>query len=259
MAAFWAVALVAGLLLGQVSARAETAQAAGISDAQCVACHDREPQIIAQTGGLHKTAVGCQDCHTEHPPKGTNAIPQCSMCHSGKPHYELADCNTCHSEVHAPMDLTITGSVTEPCLTCHPAQGQELQANPSVHTDLACNECHTKHREIPPCMNCHAKHTEDQDFNACVSCHPVHMPLKVSYKSDTPDRYCTVCHPVPGEQLAANTTKHHDLTCVFCHRDQHKALPPCYACHGKPHPDAMLKKFQSCGDCHSTAHALEGA
>jgi hypothetical protein len=35
-------------------------------------------------------------------------------------------------------------------------------------------------------------------------------------------------------------------------------VPPCFACHSQPHSDTMLKKFPTCGECHSTAHDLKG-
>jgi hypothetical protein len=95
------------------------------------------------------------------------------------------------------------------------------------------------------------------EFKTCLSCHPVHMPLEVTYASETPSHYCTACHKKAGALLQANKTKHHDLSCVYCHQDKHKTVPPCGMCHGKPHPENMLKKFPKCGNCHSTAHDLK--
>ena len=110
------------------------------------------------------------------------------MCHSGKSHYELEQCSSCHSDTHAPLHLKIEGEVTGPCLTCHHQQGDEVTEHPSAHTDLPCNECHAAHREVPSCMECHEKHTEGMNFKACVSCHPVHMPLAVTYTEEDPLR-----------------------------------------------------------------------
>ena len=50
-----------------------------IADAQCVNCHPQQPQTVETQGGKHKTEVGCQDCHVEHPPLGDSAVPECSM------------------------------------------------------------------------------------------------------------------------------------------------------------------------------------
>jgi hypothetical protein len=230
-----------------------------MTNAQCVLCHAQQPQTIDASGAKHKTEVGCLDCHREHPPQGAEAIPECGVCHSGEPHYALEECASCHSDTHAPLELTLEGKITGPCLTCHQKQGEEVKKHPSAHTDMACNECHDKtHKNIPSCMNCHEKHTEEMDFAACVSCHPVHMPLVVTYDDKTPSGYCGGCHEEALTLLMANTTKHHDLSCVYCHKDKHKVVPPCFACHSKPHSDAMMKKFPKCGDCHSTAHDLKG-
>ncbi|MBW2109811.1 MAG: cytochrome C, partial [Deltaproteobacteria bacterium] len=128
----------------------------------------------------------------------------------------------------------------------------------SAHTDLACNECHEVHRQIPDCTKCHEKHTEDMDFKACVSCHPVHMPLVITYSQSTPNHYCAACHEEENDLLAKNKTKHHDLTCVFCHKNKHKTVPPCYACHPNIHPKGILDKFPECGQCHGTAHDIKG-
>lgn len=240
---------------GQVKT-ANSAKVPPLSDSQCGNCHPQQPATIEARGGKHKTKVGCQDCHVEHPPLGETAVPQCSMCHSGKPHYELEGCASCHSDTHAPLDFKLEGDITGPCLTCHQQQGDEVQKNPSAHTDMACTECHTAHRKVPDCMECHEKHTEDMDFKTCLACHPAHMPLVITYGPETPSHYCTACHEEAGALLQKNTTKHHDLACAFCHKNIHKTIPPCAECHGIPHPEGMLKKFPNCGDCHSTAHDL---
>lgn len=244
----------------QPAAVQQPAQPAGppaLTDGHCVHCHPVQPSTIAAKGAKHRTEVGCQDCHVEHPPAGTGAVPECSMCHSGESHYDLEACGSCHTDTHAPLDIKLEGDLVAPCLTCHGQQGQEVQAHPSAHTDLACNECHSAHRLIPECMECHEKHTQDMDFEACKTCHPVHMPLVVSYPDTTPSHYCGACHGEAVSLLQANTTKHHDLACVYCHKQKHKNVPPCQACHGEPHPARMLQKFPKCGDCHSTAHDLK--
>ncbi len=242
-------------------AKAQEAAASGVpalSNAQCVLCHPQQPQTIAVRGEKHRTEVGCLDCHVEHPPEGASAVPECGMCHSDEAHYELENCSSCHSDTHAPLDLKLEGEITGACLTCHQQQGDEVKAHPSAHTDLPCNECHASHKEIPDCTQCHEKHTEDMGFEACVSCHPVHMPLVITYGSQTPNHYCGACHEEATGLLAKNTTKHHDLLCVFCHKDKHKTVPPCFACHPTPHPKAILDKFPSCSQCHGIAHDLKG-
>jgi hypothetical protein len=230
-----------------------------LSNSDCIKCHKQQPATIDAHGGKHKTEVGCLDCHTEHPPEGKNAVPQCNVCHSGAPHYKLENCGSCHSDPHAPLDLTIEGDVKEACLTCHKKVGIQLKDHPSAHSDLACNECHTKHRLIPSCMECHEKHTDDMDLASCLVCHPVHMPLVVTYGKDIPSHYCAACHGEAAKLLKKNTTKHKDLSCVYCHRDKHKTVPTCLSCkipHGEPHPAKMLQKFPECGQCHGIAHDI---
>ena len=239
-------------------ALATKAAAANLKNSHCVVCHDQQPQTIAAHGAKHKTEVGCMDCHQEHPPEGTGAIPECSMCHSGAPHYELAQCGSCHADTHAPLDLTLEGELTGPCLTCHQQQGDEVQAHPSAHTDVACNECHAAHRQIPDCMECHEKHTEDMDFEACLSCHPVHMPTVIAFVPKTPSHYCQGCHDVAYDLLEKSTTKHHDVACAVCHEGKHMTVPPCAQCHPDQHPPAILEKFPACGQCHGIAHDLVG-
>lgn len=241
-------------------ATAGVAQASGppaLTDGHCVHCHPVQPAIIGAKGAKHKTEVGCQDCHVEHPPAGAGAVPACSMCHSDGAHYELEGCGSCHVDTHAPLEIKLEGDLVGPCLTCHQQQGNEVQAHPSAHTDLACNECHSAHRLIPECMECHEKHTPDMNFQACKTCHPVHMPLVVAYPDEIPSHYCGACHGEAVSLLQANTTKHHDLACAYCHKQKHKNVPPCQACHGSPHPARMLEKFETCGACHGTAHDLK--
>jgi len=243
------------------SATAESAQTEGpatLSNKHCSFCHPQQPETIEAEGGLHKTAVGCMDCHMEHPPQGTDAIPPCSMCHSGSPHYELEDCSGCHVNAHAPLNLKLTGSLTKPCLTCHQAQGTELEKHPSMHAELPCNECHLNHREIPSCMDCHVKHSPEMDYQACVTCHPAHMPTVVTYPQDIPSSYCAACHGEAMELLTASPTKHSELSCAYCHKDEHMAIAPCSECHPQAHPEAILNKFPTCGHCHGTAHDLKG-
>lgn len=227
-----------------------------MTNAQCILCHPQQPETIEARGGKHKTEVGCLDCHEEHPPLGTQAIPECSNCHSGESHYELKHCSSCHSDTHAPLDLKFKGDITGHCLTCHQQQGREVKKHRSAHTDLACSECHAAHRQIPECMECHEKHTPDMDFEACLSCHPVHKPLEITYAEDIPSGYCGGCHEEALYLLDNNTSKHHEFGCGYCHRDKHKVIPPCYACHGTPHPKTMLDKFPECGRCYGISHDL---
>lgn len=232
------------------------AEQAVLSNDDCVKCHPQQPATVVEKGAKHKTAVGCTDCHTEHPPLGTKAIPQCSMCHSGAPHYELPECASCHADTHAPLDIKLGEKTTPVCLTCHPQQGNEMADSPSKHAKLDCSRCHPVHRQFLDCLKCHAPHTKGMTFETCKSCHPPHKPLDIRYGMDTPSETCAACHHGTYDNLKANTTKHHDLSCAYCHRNKHKVIPPCKACHGTPHAPGIHAKFPECGKCHSTAHTL---
>jgi len=222
----------------------------------CAKCHDKEPQEIATKGAKHKTEISCISCHEGHRPRVANNIPECSNCHSGEPHFEVAACKSCHNP-HSPLDITLKGEQKAVCLTCHGEEGQQLKANPSKHTEFACNFCHAdKHGVIPQCVDCHEPHSTKMGQNDCNTCHQAHQPLLLTYGKDVPSVHCAACHNTAYEQLMASGTKHHELNCVFCHADKHKVVPACSDCHGLPHAEGMHKKFPKCGECHSTAHDL---
>jgi len=251
-----AVILLVAFSMACVWGAAAGAEAAGLQNTDCVKCHAKEPATVEQHGAKHKTAVGCIDCHREHPPLGTQAIPECSLCHSGKAHYELENCQSCHSDPHAPLALKLEGDITQPCLTCHAQQGKELQDHPSKHTEVSCTFCHATHGEIPLCSACHEPHTPSQTQADCLGCHPVHMPLVIHYANETPRSFCTPCHDAVGALMDKTQTKHKTFTCAFCHRGTHPVIPQCETCHGKPHSPAQHKMRPNCLDCHLDAHNL---
>ena len=223
----------------------------------CVKCHKKEPATISAKGGLHATAVTCLDCHEEHPPWGTETIPACSNCHSGKAHYDLENCLACHSDPHDPLGLTLAEDLTGPCLTCHDEQGREFNGYASAHAEQSCTFCHNVHGQIPECFVCHERHAEKQTMNDCLGCHPAHHPLQISYPLTTPRSSCVPCHDEIGELMAKTTTKHQTFTCAFCHRGSHPSVPQCQTCHGAPHSATMHQKMPDCIDCHIDTHNLQ--
>lgn len=60
----------------------------------CQICHNNIIAQVSEFGGKHRDAVTCIECHREHPPRGANAIPACSLCHEPveKDHYRVGDC-----------------------------------------------------------------------------------------------------------------------------------------------------------------------
>jgi hypothetical protein len=234
------------------------AEQAQLTTADCVKCHAAVSDMVASKGSKHKTAVSCMDCHKGHPPMVSKdkIIPVCSMCHAGKPHYEISGCNTCHSDPHAPLDMKLGANLTDPCLSCHPKQGKELKDNPSRHTKLFCTTCHNAHREVPPCQKCHQPHADDMTNKDCLVCHPAHQPRTITYGADMPNKNCAACHKSITDTLMSTNTKHSKQACVFCHKEKHGYVPACETCHGVPHPASMLAKFQKCNMCHMSAHSL---
>ena len=234
---------------------AKPAPGPALTNQDCSKCHAGPPADIAAAGAKHKN-VACIDCHTGHRPASKNNIPACSMCHSGKPHYQLANCAGCHKNPHRPLEINFGNKVTDPCLTCHTEQIKQLKANPSKHTALFCSTCHTVHGKIPACTQCHKPHHPQQTAGECKKCHKAHMPKAVTYASDLPNKDCMGCHQKAYDLLAASPTKHKTVSCVSCHKAKHKMIPKCQDCHGTPHPQSMMSKFTKCGDCHSIAHDL---
>lgn len=225
----------------------------------CAKCHSKPPEDIAADGRKHKTEIGCQDCHSGHPPTTRKIIPLCSQCHEGKPHFRLAACITCHTNPHAPLKITYGTNVTDACVTCHAGQIVTLRGNMSKHTLLACSFCHTSHGKIPTCTQCHKTHFAEQTAADCKKCHQAHSPKNVVYNDKTPSKDCAACHKKAYELLTASTFKHKNLSCAACHQKKHKMVPQCATCHGSRHPAAMLAKFPNCGFCHNIAHDLNNS
>ena len=251
-----AISAMAVLLMGGASWAAEDAP---LAVADCNKCHSAIVADVAAHGSLHSTAVNCLECHLEHPPEGTQAIPECSMCHaqSASAHYQVDNCTGCHNPHHPlAIDLLAAGDVNGVCVTCHANEGGQLQEYPSKHTELSCTACHNKHGEFLRCQECHSPHTQGQTYEDCYTCHKPHKPTVIRYPETSPVSFCSGCHPQATEDLARNTTRHHDLLCAYCHKTQHKAIPTCETCHGKPHEKAMHQAFPDCLKCHIDPHAL---
>jgi predicted CXXCH cytochrome family protein len=257
-------ALVSAILVGAwlsvglpgLSAAADAPGKVVLSNSDCVKCHAKPVADIDAKGGKHKSEIGCQDCHSGHPPAVKKIIPECSQCHSGKPHYKLKGCLGCHKNPHTPKVITFAKSESNACLTCHAPQIKQLQDNKSKHTALACAFCHDIHGKKPLCTSCHKTHSADIVPADCQKCHKAHMPKVVTYAAETPSKWCAACHKKAYDLLAASKAKHSKLPCTTCHVAKHKTVPKCQDCHGTPHPAGMMAKFTGCKECHYTAHDL---
>lgn len=226
----------------------------------CRKCHEQEIRDIELHGEKHKTAVTCVDCHLDHPPRGSQAIPECSMCHKPKDnvHFAVDNCRQCHP-AHRPRDVDFSrpGRGFPACASCHPHQAQQLEGYPNRHSLLDCKECHRKHGEFLKCLECHEPHVPTMVYDDCLGCHPPHMPQKVAYDTFVPSLFCSGCHPAETADLERNASKHHDLRCVYCHKDQHKRIPQCVTCHRLPHMPEIHEKFPNCDNCHGGPHTLQ--
>lgn len=244
-----------------------------LTTVQCMQCHPAIANLLRTKGAKHGH-VECRQCHLqvhtyiEGKTNYVDILPKCERCH-GKPHGdELIQCSSCHQEAHAPLDIPASRALSQGCYVCHPELDKQIKTFPTKHTYLYCTSCHhTKHGYKPACLECHQAHagrittpgliTESTNpLDQCISCHPPHKALKVSYPDDTDNTVCAFCHSKADEMLRLKYTKHTALKCVSCHPENHKTIKRCKECHGEPHPQDMLKKFNSCGSCHGIAHSV---
>jgi hypothetical protein len=235
---------------------------APLTPADCGRCHSSVFYQIKNEGGRHQ--IECVKCHTKYhaynPVKQNwqDIMPKCQTCHGLIHGDKFAACAACHSNPHAPKtQMAMTPEFSKACGDCHSKVGQVLLQNPSKHTQVACSSCHhDKHGYIPSCMECHKPHSSDQTVKDCLACHPVHTPLVIKYGDTVKNDVCGACHSAVWQKIKTTSSKHGQVTCVKCHHSQHKFVPQCQECHGKPHGDVVLKKFPNCLQCHIDVHDL---
>ncbi|MEW6290921.1 MAG: cytochrome c3 family protein [Thermodesulfobacteriota bacterium] len=227
---------------------------ATVSAGDCVKCHDGIVLTLQRKGEAHRPL--CMDCHQGHPPADMEIVPSCGRCHRDGPHFALPGCIECHLDPHQPLEISFRRDITAPCLTCHTKQSEQLLANPSIHSKLACSACHTFHGQIQPCQNCHLPHADTMGRDSCRGCHQAHMPLVVAYGENIVSEDCGSCHKGAYQTMAATWSKHREVPCAQCHAGRHAMIPRCQDCHGVPHPREILGQFKECGDCHGVAHEL---
>jgi len=233
-----------------------------LTPVECARCHYSVFSQIKNDGGKHQ--LECTFCHKKfhayNPIKQNwnEIMPKCQECHGLYHGEKVTNCAECHSKPHAPKNqMTMSEDLATACSDCHGAVSQELQNNPSKHTQVACSMCHhDKHGYIPSCAECHKphtlSHTEDKE---CMACHPVHMPLNISYPQTVSNDVCGGCHQAVYDKLSNSTSKHRTVACAACHT-KHKYIPQCQECHGQPHGEVVLKKFPDCLACHGDVHDL---
>ena len=224
---------------------------------QCAQCHTGVFNKIKEDGGRHR--IHCQDCHQQfhsYSPVKNNwneIMPKCSQCHTQPHGPNFLDCMTCHTVPHTPLKVPMNDLLAGQCGNCHTGPSGELAKFPSAHTEQSCTACHhTRHGNIPSCMECHEPHIPDQALEACKSCHPVHRPLEITYEAGT-EATCGSCHQKVYGTWTASPSKHSTVACAKCHA-KHGQIPECTNCHTAPHDAKMLAKFPRCLDCHIDAH-----
>ncbi|NPA94250.1 MAG: hypothetical protein GXO58_02340 [Thermodesulfobacteria bacterium] len=240
---------------------------------QCMECHPLIFKMLKTNGAAH-SRVACRQCHTTFhtyipgKTKYEDVLPKCTRCHDHPHGEELTACTSCHSEAHTPLDIPASLSLAKGCHVCHPKIAKEINTYFTQHTELYCTACHhTKHGYIPQCLECHQPHKglfpdsegfmwPVSDLANCLMCHSPHKALNVTYPDDTPNTTCGLCHRKAYEMLKKSHAKHSKFRCTKCHPKKHKTIKRCRQCHGEPHPQAMIRKFGSCGKCHGVAHSI---
>ncbi|MGE5174354.1 MAG: cytochrome C [Betaproteobacteria bacterium] len=254
------LSLVVGISAFLVYSKTALAQTkAVLSDTDCVKCHAGQVNDLAAAGGAHR-GVSCSGGHAGHPPEVAKPIPRCDMCHlrSKKDHFnmEMPACLNCHTNPHRPLDISLKGADKDACLICHGPESWLLREYESKHTALNCSKCHDVHRKIPQCVQCHIPHSSEMVAGDCKRCHRAHMPKVEAFSAGMRSKDCGLCHKMQAALLGATTSKHKSLACIGCHKLKHRFKPACQDCHGTPHPNDILAKFQECGMCHNGAHNL---
>ncbi len=228
-----------------------------LEDQDCTKCHPSAVKDINERGGLHQS-IGCSECHLEHPPLGSDTIPSCEICHDPEEskHYNIKNCSACHYP-HYPTEMDFGEVDASACLSCHMAQGKEMEAQPSEHAGLNCTECHPAHREWAKCADCHTPHAEEMTHADCLACHKPHSPKEINYADGVPNNYCASCHEDVGNALTSSKKAHSEMGCIECHESEHMAVTQCDGCHNADiHGVSMHERYPLCLDCHSNPHAL---
>lgn len=148
----------------------------------CLECHEEATTAMLAKGGEHKS-IGCEDCHTGHPPEVKHPYAACTDCH--EPHSDSMDetaCDRCHS-AHAAKEVTYLHDVpSEYCAACHQDVADELANSHGKHSNIACVLCHQgEHKTTSSCQFCHgAPHPQHvmQNPGICSACHQTAHDLK---------------------------------------------------------------------------------
>lgn len=145
---------------------------------QCLACHNKTPQLAMWDMGQHsRNDVSCASCHTIHKKQMVVDQPTvCFNCHKDikaavrkRSHHPIIEgkvlCYDCHNP-HGAMSPSMVraGNINQLCYKCHPdKRGPYVFEHPPVEEN--CTTCHTPHGSI------HTKLLVESLPNLCQDCH----------------------------------------------------------------------------------------
>ncbi len=140
----------------------------------CASCHQEQMDELAANPSAH-TEQDCNSCHSQHGLE-EGQYQTCLDCHEGHtPEMTLENCLECH-QPHSPTSVTFGDAVpTELCAGCHEDVATSLTALPTMHSEMACVECHGgEHTNIIACVDCHEQPHDEYmhtQFPECLTCH----------------------------------------------------------------------------------------
>ena len=140
----------------------------------CASCHQEQIDELAANPSAH-TEQDCNACHSQHGLE-SGQYQNCLDCHEGHtPEMTLANCLECHKP-HSPTNVTFGDAVAaELCAGCHEDVATSLTALTTMHSEMACVECHGgEHTNITACVDCHEQPHDEYmhtQFPECITCH----------------------------------------------------------------------------------------
>ncbi len=140
----------------------------------CATCHQEQIEEMAGNPSGH-SEQDCNACHSQHGLQ-QGQYNTCLDCHEGhSAEMALPDCLKCH-QPHSPANIAYGDDVAVSlCASCHEDVAASLQARPTLHSEMACVECHSdQHMNIASCVDCHEQPHDEfmhTKFPECLTCH----------------------------------------------------------------------------------------
>ncbi|MDP3980330.1 MAG: hypothetical protein Q8Q33_02830, partial [Chlamydiota bacterium] len=237
-------------------------QKTGLTDADCMACHNKPDLSIKRDGKEHSLYVDQAQLFGS-----THAKLTCTMCHTNvfkneEPpckHTGKVDCSSCHAQANILFQKSIHGKLLQQgnenapdCTFCHSTHDilkHTVRTSPiNIHNipDL-CAKCHREGKRATKIytgdqhkiinsyqMSIHGKGLLKGGLivtAVCTSCHTAHMELPHTDPESTVSR------------------EHIGSTCAVCHEGIYEQLEK--SIHGSKNNEAK-GKLPVCNDCHSS-------